>query len=199
MRNLLEIEVQTLLENEVLQSGLQTAQIESFQNEIYTSGLSKFESSVSMSKVVAKSFEFFKESGKGLLEENGIYWGVDEFAQKMFGWKRSYLYKMVKLSKVHTSRIKRFKRDCQDIRESGEVVAVSVENCLKTIRESVQSGQDETPQTRPQIVLNIKLDGATFKMYDNTETKSSMSLEQLRNVRGILSDFIESLEVESAE
>ena len=45
MRNLLEIEAQTLLENEVLQSGLQTAQIESFQNEIYTSGLSKFESS----------------------------------------------------------------------------------------------------------------------------------------------------------
>lgn len=199
MRNLLQIEVQTLQENETLQNGLQTAQIESFQNEIYTSGMSKFESSVSMSKVVAKSFEFFKESGKGLLEENGIYWGVDEFAQKMFGWKRSYLYKMVKLSKVHTSRIKKFKRDCQDLRESGEVVAVSVENCLKTIRDSVQSGQDETPQTRRQIVLSIKMDSETFKMYDDNDSTWSMSVEQLRNVRGILNDVIESLEVESVE
>tara|TARA_R100000808_G_C2122023_1_gene133131 strand:- start:936 stop:1256 length:321 start_codon:yes stop_codon:yes gene_type:complete len=106
---------------------------------------------------------------------------------------------MVKLSKVHTSRIKKFKRDCQDLRESGEVVAVSVENCLKTIRESVQSGQDETPQTRPQIVLSIKMDNATFKMYDNNETKCSMSVEQLRNVRGLLNDFIEECEVNLSE
>ena len=86
MRNLLELEESVLRSDTTLQNGLLTEQINEFQNEIYQSGMSKFESSVKMSKIVRKSFDFFKSSGKDLLEENGIYWSVDERAE----WYRNH-------------------------------------------------------------------------------------------------------------
>tara|TARA_R100001594_G_scaffold11802_7_gene26485 strand:- start:1076 stop:1714 length:639 start_codon:yes stop_codon:yes gene_type:complete len=161
MRNLLELEESVLSSDITLQNGLLTEQINEFQNEIYQSGMSKFESSVKMSKIVRKSFDFFKSSGKGLLEENGIYWSVDDFAQKMFGWKRSYLYKMVKLSQVHTSKINKFKRDCTQLRERGEVVPVSVENCLKTIRDTENGNPQSTPRPISKVLFQVTRDDNT--------------------------------------
>ena len=80
MRNLLQLEESVLSSNTTLQNGFKIEEINQFQNEIFTSGVSKFQSSVKMSKIVKKSMEFFNSTQcKEQMQEEGISWTKEEF------------------------------------------------------------------------------------------------------------------------
>tara|TARA_R110002020_G_scaffold325482_2_gene541062 strand:- start:1982 stop:2185 length:204 start_codon:yes stop_codon:yes gene_type:complete len=59
MRNLLDIENTILSENRALRDGFRVEEINENMNLIFEGGLSKFNSSVKMSKIVKKSMDFF--------------------------------------------------------------------------------------------------------------------------------------------
>ena len=195
MRNLLEIEVQALRDNSDLQTGLQVNAIEVFHSEIYSTGLSKFEKSVKMAKTVQKSVNYFKARGKDTLEEMGIYWTMDDYAQKMFGWKRSYLYKMLRLSKVHANKINKYKRDCLALRESGEVVPVSVENCLKAVNTSTDGDVVPVPTVPTVLALSYFVNGVKNRLTlkGDGSLKTSLSIEEVNEVITLLNGAINNL------
>lgn len=197
MRNLLELEQSILNDNESLKNGLQVEKINEFQNEIFTSGVSKFQSSVKMSKVVKKSVNYFdSQECKNMMIEEGISWTKEEFFLKLYGWKKSYGYKMLKLSSIHTSKINKFIRKMTELRENGQDTkesSISVENCLKFIRS--ESGEETTETTTPNPIIfksfmlfdgvkktiTIKNDGTIKSDLENDEIE--LMIEKLKEVQ----------------
>jgi len=190
MRNLLQLEASVLNENAVLSNGFKVEEINQFQNEIFTSGVSKFQMSVKMSKIVKKSMEFFNsEECKTQMDEEGISWTKEEFFMKLYGWKRAYGYKMLKLSSIHSAKINKFIRKMQELRDNGQdtkETSISVENCLKFVRS--ESGEETTEQTTPNITLlkcvfkSIEGSNKTITIKANGDTKCQLENEEIDTI-----------------
>ncbi|QDP58999.1 MAG: hypothetical protein GOVbin1678_41 [Prokaryotic dsDNA virus sp.] len=110
----------------------------------------KFDITVKLSKEVYKSFNWFNsDSGKEEMRIAGISMNAEQFGNKIFGWKKSYFYKMVKLGTVAEEQrglITRFKTECTRLESQGENVSRSLENMLKyandSARSTSESGED---------------------------------------------------------
>lgn len=198
MRNLLELETTILTQNETLRNGFRVQEIHDHQNEIFTSGVSKFNSSVKMSKIVKKSMEYFNsEECKNTLNEEGINWTKEDFFMKLFGWRRAYGYKMLKLASIHSSKIRGFVNSMQTLRNRGEDTqesSISVENCLKYVRER-ESGEDTTEQREVDVtVLKVAVifEGVkkSLTIKQSGAIKTDMTRVELESVRELIANAI---------
>ena len=195
MNNLLSNEVQMFQDNSTLARGLQIEPLTDLQQVIEQSNTTKFDTSVKMSKLVLKSFKYFKSSVcREIMNEEGISWGVDEYSQKIFGWNKSFFYKMVKLGNTPTRQITKFNREVDRLKNEGESVVRSVENCLKFVKELNTEGSGEgqtlTPRTETTLSIKYKSGGNsyTFKIV-NGEVKTDMSSTHLRELMDKLSTY----------
>jgi hypothetical protein len=126
-----------------------------------------------MGKLILKSIEFFEsEEGKELFAEEGIQWTKAELGLKVFGWQKSFFYKVIKASKLDTRIVDAFKIKCEEVNEA----SISIANLLKfaktidldnlehsedatseeieaTENEAIESAEIETPvQDEPTIL-----------------------------------------------
>tara|TARA_Y100000004_G_scaffold172806_1_gene210042 strand:+ start:53378 stop:54103 length:726 start_codon:yes stop_codon:yes gene_type:complete len=119
----------------------------------------KFDITVKLSKEVYKSFNWFNsDSGKEEMRIAGISMNAEQFGNKIFGWKKSYFYKMVKLGKVAEEQrglITRFKTECTRLESQGENVSRSLENMLKYANDSARTTDESggSAEVRTQAPL----------------------------------------------
>ena len=187
MRNLLQLEESILSTNATLQNGFKIEEINQFQNEIFTSGVSKFQSSVKMSKIVKKSMEFFNSDVcKNQMQEEGISWTKEEFFMKLYGWKRAYGYKMLQVANIHTAKVNKFIRKMQEQRDNGQDTAetsISVENCLKFVRsENGEDVSNELPTPNPTIMKCFKMFNGvkkTITLKHNGDVKCQLETDEI--------------------
>lgn len=145
MSNLLQIERHFLSLPEVSQA-LRLQEVRSIQRTIENAKKKKFEQSLALSKHVNEAFNWFKsEEGKAKLSEEGISWSAEDFAQKVFGWQKSFFYKMVKVANVPTETIEQY--TAQEAEER------SVEDLLKFTKQ-VESPNAEQVE-RAEITLKL--------------------------------------------
>lgn len=153
MSNLLQIERHFLSLPEVSQA-LRLQEVRSIQRTIENAKKKKFEQSIALSKHVNEAFNWFKsEDGKAKLSEEGISWSAEDFAQKVFGWQKSFFYKMVKVANVPTETIEQY--TAQETEER------SVEDLLKFTKQ-VESNNTEQVE-RAEVTLKLSFvhpDGA---------------------------------------
>ena len=96
MSNLLRIEADFLRLPEVA-SALRLQEVRSIQRTITNAKKKKFEQSLTLSQHVSAAFEWFKSpEGKARFAEEGITWTAEEFGSKVFGWQKSFFYKIQK-------------------------------------------------------------------------------------------------------
>jgi len=137
----------------------------------------KFDTTVKLSKEVYKSFTWFNsESGKEEMRIAGISMNAEQFGNKIFGWKKSYFYKMVKLGTVAEEQrglITRFKTECTRLESQGENVSRSLENMLKYANDSAsstdESGEETEVRTRPNVLLEVKMGDKKAKISGDTQ------------------------------
>ena len=205
MRNLLELETTILTQNQTLRNGFRVQEIHDHQNEIFTSGVSKFNSSVKMSKIVKKSMEYFNsEECKNTLNEEGINWTKEDFFMKLFGWRRAYGYKMLKLASIHSCKIRGFVNSMQTLRNRGEDTqesSISVENCLKYVRER-ESGEDTTEQREVDVtVLKVAVifEGVkkSLTIKQSGAIKTDMTRVELESVRDRVTNVMQDNNIEN--
>lgn len=153
MSNLLQIERRFLSLPEVSQA-LRLQEVRSIQRTIENAKKMKFEKSIALSKHVNDAFNWFKsEEGKAKLSEEGIAWSAEDFAQKVFGWQKSFFYKMVKVANIPTETIEQY--------TTQEAEERSVEDLLKFTKQ-VESPNAEQVE-RAEITLKLSFvhpDGA---------------------------------------
>ena len=103
----------------------------------------KFENSLQLAKAVKESFNWFSsEEGKAKFNEEGISWSNEEFFQKVFGWQKSFSYKLLKVGKLEDTIVEKFNQKCAEVEARGEEAVRSIENLLKFAK-VVENGEQE--------------------------------------------------------
>jgi len=83
---------------------------------------------------------FASEEGKQATAEAGIYWSNEAIGLKVFGWQKSYYYKVLKAGKLDDAIIEEFNSLCDQAEAQGQEPNRSLEGLLKFTR----SGGGET-------------------------------------------------------
>lgn len=145
MSNLLSIESAFLNLPQVKQA-LNLQEIRAVQRTITNAKKKKFEQTLALSKLVTQAVAWFQsEEGKRACAEEGISWSNEEIGLKVFGWQKSFFYKVVKAGKLQTEVIETFKTKCDEAEAQGQEPNRSLEGLLKFAKQ-VETGSQEGGQ-----------------------------------------------------
>jgi hypothetical protein len=134
MSTLLAIEAE-FLRNSQVEQALDLRAIRSLQRTLANGQKKKFAQTLELSKkVVAVANWFTSEEGKQATAEAGIYWNNETIGLKVFGWQKSYYYKVVKAGKLDDSIVEEFNRLCDEAEANGDEPNRSLEGLLKFTR-----------------------------------------------------------------
>lgn len=142
MSNLLQIE-SALLNLPSVKAGLQINEIRRVQRTLTNAQKSKFNNTLTLSVLVVKAHDWFtSEEGKAVFREEGVTWSNEEFGKKVFGWQKSYFYKVLKAGRLSQDVIALFTTKCDEAEAEGNEPNRTLEGLLKFAR-----AQAETTQT----------------------------------------------------
>jgi hypothetical protein len=207
MTNLLAIESSFLNLPEV-KTALNLSEIRSVQRTITNAKKKKFEQTLTLSKLVTNVLTWFQsEDGKRKCSEEGITWSNEEIGNKVFGWQKSFFYKVVKAGKLEESVVDTFKAKCDEAETQGNEPNRSLEGLLKFAKqvetgtqtggEDGESGDGESGESEPQIetraenvlTLKCKVDGVnvSVKIDANGNLTTNNTKEQIEEAIAVLS------------
>ena len=181
MSNLLAIESAFLSLPQVKQA-LNLTEINRVQRSITNAKKQKFAQTLNLSKLAVSVVAWFASpAGQELTAEEGITWSNEEIGQKVFGWQKSYFYKVLKAGKLQEAVVTEFTAQCDTAESEGLDPDRSLAGLLKFAK-SLQSsntggsegegggkgGETETTvEVRPETILTF-----TFKPNDGSENVS---------------------------
>lgn len=117
MSNLLAIEQQFLNLPQVA-NAINLNDIKRAKRNVENAQKRKFEHTITMSSLVKQAVDWFdSEAGKDVFREEGIQWSKADFGLKVFGWQKSYFYKVVKVGNLDQRIIDAFSRKCDELGE----------------------------------------------------------------------------------
>lgn len=184
MRNLLEIE-QRILRNSAVKNGLNLTAISRVQRAVTNAKKQKFTKTLEMSKLVKDAFDWYtSDEGKSIFEEEGISWSNQEFFEKVFGWQKSFAYKVLKAGNLDDAIVERFNELCDNAESEGHQVKRSLEALLKfakaSERDDAEGGSEGDSEggsegDEPQVEVTVP---TAFTM----SFKASLFDESMRNV-----------------
>ena len=191
MSNLLTIE-RAFLSLPQVKQGLKLAEFKTIQRSVENAQKRKFDSTLELSKVVLASFEWFKSAeGQALCSEEGISWTSEDFANKVFGFQKSFFYKLTRAGKLTDELVDEFKRKCVELESEGQVPNRSLEGLLKYAKdvespaseggegegegEGKGEGQEAQVTSRPQVVWSFEYNPEDTKIQIMSDGSVKMS------------------------
>lgn len=212
MSNLLSIESAFLNLPQVKQA-LNLQEIRAVQRTITNAKKKKFEQTLALSKLVTQAVAWFQsEEGQRACAEEGISWSNEEIGLKVFGWQKSFFYKVVKAGRLDLSVVETFKTKCDEAEAQGQEPNRSLEGLLKFAKqvetgaqeggqgEESEGGEGESnePQieTRVETILTFtyKSEGGNVSVRIDAEgnVKTTNSPEQIREAIAVLQFSIQN-------
>jgi hypothetical protein len=212
MSQLLSIESSFLNLPQVKQ-GLNLQEIRSVQRTIVNAKKKKFEQTLALSKLVNQAVTWFQsEEGQRVCTEEGISWSNEEIGQKVFGWQKSFFYKVVKAGKLDEAVVDTFKAKCDEAETRGEDPNRSLEGLLKFAKQvetgATATGEGESElgdpettgeaqiETRIETILTFtyKSEGGNVSVRIDAEgnVKTTNSIEQIREAISVLQFSIQN-------
>ena len=202
MNQLLAIETAFLRQAEVV-SALNLQEVRSIQRTLQNGQKKKFDQSLALSQHVRKAFEWYQsEEGKAKLSEEGISWNTEQFAQKVFGWQKSFFYKLVKVSSVSEEVVETFKTKCDELERQGAEPVRSIESLLKFARASEETNEggeseetevEERPQTIFTLTFKTPEGNISVRIDEAGQVKTTNSSEELLSAIEFLNQSLQNL------
>ena len=166
MSNLLSIE-SSFLNLPQVKTALNLSEIRSVQRTITNAKKKKFEQTLQLSKLVTAAVEWFQsEEGQRVCSEEGISWSNEEIGQKVFGWQKSFFYKVVKAGRLDAEVVETFKAKCDEVEAQGQEPNRSLEGLLKFAKqvsetaqgggESDGEGGEDSESNEPQVETRVE-------------------------------------------
>jgi hypothetical protein len=184
MSNLLSIE-SAFLSLPAVKQALNLQEIRSVQRTITNAKKKKFEQTLTLSKLVGSVVQWFgSEEGQRICAEEGISWSNEQIGLKVFGWQKSFFYKVVKASKLKDEVVDTFKAKCDELEAQGEDPNRSLEGLLKFAKqvenEAQGSGEGEDAEgeggaNEPQVDARPKA-FFTFEYRPHPDANTPISL-----------------------
>ena len=202
MSQLLSIETAFLSLPQVKQ-GLNLSEIRSVQRTITNAKKKKFDNTIVLSKLVTTAVDWFQsEEGQRVCNDEGISWSNEEIGQKVFGWQKSFFYKVVKAGRLESTIIENFNAKCNEVEAQGDEPNRSLEGLLKFAKQVEAGGGDESEggegegeseaqvETRVETILTFtyKSEGGnvSVRIDANGLVKTTNSDEQIREAIAVL-------------
>ena len=187
MSNLLSIEAD-FLRNSQVEEALNLRAIRSLQRTLSNGQKKKFTQTLELSKkVVAVANWFTSEEGKQATEEAGIYWNNETIGLKVFGWQKSYYYKVLKAGKLDDAIIDDFNRLCDDAEREGQEPNRTLEGLLKFTRsggnEATETGggateEDEEGEETTERAIEVRVPTIFTMTYKGGEKNVSVRVDE---------------------
>jgi len=162
----------------------------------------KFDTSLAISRIVTKGYEWYKGEGKAMLNESGIEWKAEDFFLKVYGWQKSYAYKLLKASALEEQVVDGFKTECDRIDAEGKEAERSIAALLKYAKDGSIGGDEEGDggEGKPSVVatFTFKAEGGNVSvriMSDGSIKTSNANIE----IIGALNGFRQMLEGQGAQ
>ena len=181
MNNLLTIEQHFLSTANAIE-GLKLRDLRRLTTADVNAQKKKFETSLQLSQIVAEGFEWYKsECGRATMQNEGISWTADEFAMKVYGYQKSFFYKLVKAGKIASEQVEAYK--------TAEPENRTIEGLLKfdrtgeTNATAETDGENEEGESTPQPTNMITF---TYKAPDGSKVSvkvDSRGLVQTNNTQ----------------
>jgi hypothetical protein len=199
MSNLLSIE-QAFLNLPQVKQALNLTEINRVQRSITNAKKQKFAQTLNLSKLAVSVVAWFASpAGQELSAEEGITWNNEEIGQKVFGWQKSYFYKVLKAGRLEVGIVCEFTAQCDTAESEGLDPDRSLAGLLKFAK-SLQSsnagggegegggkgGETETAVAiRPETIFTLayKAEGGeniAIRVNSNGEIKTTNTRAELR-------------------
>lgn len=128
---LLTIE-QNFLNLPQVKDALNLTSIRTLQKTIMNGQKKKFEQTLQLSTLVRNAADWFKsKEAKEQLQQEGISWTAEDFSMKVFGWQKSYFYKVAKAGALQPEVVETFKAKCDEVEAEGKDANRTLEGLLK--------------------------------------------------------------------
>ena len=113
--SLLTIE-QNFLNLPQVKDALNLTEVKRTQRNINNAHKSKFNHTMKLTALIKSAVEWFEsEDGKDALREEGIEWNKEDFGKKVFGYQKSFFYKLIKVGNLDERIVDAFNRKCDEI------------------------------------------------------------------------------------
>lgn len=147
MSNLLSIETAFLNLPQVKQA-INLNEIKRAKRNVANAQKRKFEHTMSMAGLVKQAVTWFDSAeGKEVFREEGIEWSKADFGLKVFGWQKSYFYKVIKAANLDPRILEAFNTMCDN---AGEQANRSLAGLLEFSRDidldSLEHSEDATEE-----------------------------------------------------
>ena len=177
MSTLLAIEESFLSQSDI-KSALNLNDIKRIQKQITNAHKSKFGHTLTMAKLVVGAESWFtSEEGQTRMAEEGLSWTKEEFGQRVFGWQRSFFYKVLKAGKLSDQIINAFTTKCDEADAQGKDVDRSLAGLLKFAQdfsevetiineetgeeEEIEGLEDAEVEERVETIFTLSMKNAT--------------------------------------
>ena len=113
--SLLTIE-QNFLNLPQVKDALNLTEVKRTQRNINNAHKSKFNHTMKLTSLIKSAVTWFEsEEGKEALREEGIEWNKEEFGKKVFGYQKSFFYKLIKVANLDERIVEAFNTKCDEI------------------------------------------------------------------------------------
>lgn len=147
MSELLSIETAFLnLPN--VKASLQLNEVKKIQKSINNAHKSKFNHTLKLTALIGDAVRWFSsDEGKAVLSDEGIEWSKEDFGRKVFGYQKSFFYKLLKVDALDERIIAAFNTKCDAI---GDDANRSIAGLLEFSRgidlDSLEHSEDATEE-----------------------------------------------------
>lgn len=163
MSNLLAIE-SAFLSNTEIKNALKLNEVKRVQRSINNAHKSKFNHTTKLASLIGDAVKWFdSEDGKEKLREEGIEWSKAEFGQKVFGYQKSFFYKLVKVSNLDQRIVDAFNSKCDEIgtdanRSIAGLLEFSRNIDLDAIEVSEDATEEEIAQAEQEVIESTSVE-----------------------------------------
>jgi hypothetical protein len=215
MSNLLTIEQNFLALPQVKQA-LNLAEITRVQRGITNAQKQKFTSTLTLAKIAVNVVLWFEsEEGQAITQEEGISWNNEEIGAKVFGWQKSYFYKVLKAGKLDESIVNEFTAQCDQADRDGLNPDRSLAGLLKWTRavdsntaeggtegegEGEGEGENEAVavEIRPETIFTLTYKpesgkNVAIRINNQNEVKTTNSRDEILDAISFLHAFLAGL------
>lgn len=200
MQNLLSIETAFLNKSEI-KAALQLQEVRSLQRTLSNGQKKKFDSTLQLSKIVLSAATWFtSEEGKAKCSEEGITWTMEEFAQKVFGWKNSYFCKVRKAGGLQDTIVDTFKTKCEEVEQAGQEPNRTLEGLLKFAKQ-VDTGSEaggEEGEGEGEETTEAQVEVRTETIFTLTYKTNAGNVSVRIDAAGVVKTTNSITEIESA-
>jgi len=218
MSNLLSIETAFLNLPQVKQA-INLNEIKRAKRNVANAQKRKFEHTMSMADLVKQAVNWFDSSeGKDVFREEGIQWSKADFGLKVFGWQKSYFYKVIKVANLDPRIIEAFNTMCDNAGEqanrslagllefSRDIDLDSLEHSENAteeeINEAVEQAIEEateqaTQRDRVETLITLSFrnpngDNVAWRIDANGQVHTRNTAEQVREVLAMINGTFEA-------